>query len=101
MSGNTSECQVAGFLTVFEFVDQLLIVVQLQLVHPVDQALDVSHPWSETELRIKTADSRREELSLQLYLHLRTFPWAQKLYIGQQFMIQVYLFIRVRVQDLI
>lgn len=31
-------------LTVFEFVNQLLVVVQFQLVHSVDQSLDVAHP---------------------------------------------------------
>lgn len=30
-------------LTVFQFVDQLLVIVQLQLVDSVDQTFDVTH----------------------------------------------------------
>ena len=36
----------------FQFVDQLLVVVQFQLVHSVDQTLDVSHPWQEVTLMV-------------------------------------------------
>lgn len=34
---------VVASLTVLQFVDQLLVVVQLEFVDAVDQALDVSH----------------------------------------------------------
>lgn len=37
---------VVTSLTVLQFVDQLLIVVQLEFVDAVDQALNVSHPCS-------------------------------------------------------
>lgn len=37
------------FLTVFQFVNQLLVVVQFQLVHSVNQPLDVAHSWQGEE----------------------------------------------------
>ena len=42
--------QPLRFRTVFEFLHQLLVVVQLQLVHLVYQPLDVAHTCSHTQL---------------------------------------------------
>lgn len=48
----------------FQFVDQLLVVVQFQFVHSVDQTLDVSHSWQEEEELLK--------VSMETLMHFTT-----------------------------